>query len=466
MIERATYYTEEMSAFASSLRFEDLSAVARERYKCLILDALSCGVGGSQSDQARKVVGVIADVEQAGRSTVWATGQETSAMSAAYINAEFTNALDFDDTYSGGGHPGATVVPAVIATAEDRESSGREIVAAAAVGYEVSVRLGLALRPAPGRFTRAFGYGHQTIGAAAAAASLSRLTQEQMEIALGLAAAHVPIAKKINRKPSERPLSEIKNNFGWIALAAVLACELAGRGVVGSRNFLDGEDGYWAMVGSPGLDGPTLVGDLGKVFISVATEHKPYASCRWTHSAIEAAAALSEQLSNQDEIDRVEVQWPGKTQELFDIAAPTNPIDAQFSLPFLVAGALLGWIPRGQITSLDLARSDILEVAQKVQLRPDPAFARAFETERARPARLLVRTADGRDLSRTVETAPGHPSRELDWAAVEEKSRSLVSPIWGEQSASRLIELCHGLDEVDDFVTAWRALSTPRVGQA
>lgn len=454
--------TERIAAFAAGLEHRQIPDAVVERFKALILDGLACGIGGVGTAPGREVAALVEGMGAPGGATVWPTGTSAPTMLAAYANASLANALDFDDTFSGAGHPGATVVPAALALAEERRAAGKDLLAAAVAGYEVTVRLGLAIRPTPRRYKEAFGYGHQTVGAAAAAANILGFAPDTTSTALGLAAvnAPVPYGRKLNLKPAERPLSWVKNNYGWMAMGAVLSSELAQRGFAGPRDVLDGPHGYWTMSGSDRFDESLLLDGIGDEYLSVETEVKPYASCRWTHSAIEAAARLRDRLDGDgagllpDDVAEVAVAWFGEVEQ-FDVAEPLNPVDAQFSLPFLVSAALLGSAPTVPIAESDLADADVLSLARRVSVTTDPMFHEAFATGRDRSARVTVKTAAGRELTETVEVPLGHPTRALGWDTVAAKAEALVGPVLGEEAARRLVGACRDLDAVDDVRCLW-----------
>jgi 2-methylcitrate dehydratase PrpD len=212
------------------------------------------------------------------------------------------------------------------------------------------------------------------------------------------------------------------------------------------------------MVGSDQFHTDALLDGLGVEFLSAGTEHKPYASCRWTHSAIEAADRARRLLdeSDVDSIDTIasiDVDWFGDPAT-FDVVTPLDGIDAQFSLPFLVGAALAGSAPTTHIGEQELHSPTIRGLAEKVTVTKVAEFARAFATG-GRPARVTVTCSSGRRFVETVEVPMGHPARRLTWDAVCAKSESLVSPVLGEKAANRLIERCRDLESLDGIASLW-----------
>ncbi len=187
--------TEALVQFIATTRLERLSAGVVEQANRCVLDAVGCAVAGSVTDIGVRIGDLVVSAGGAPEATVLGRrGIRVPASAAALANGTATNALDFDDTLLG--HPGATVIPTVLALAEASQSPGAAMLAAVVVGYEVCARLVACLSPVGGRFTRIWDTATlQTFGAASAAASLLGLAESQIHAALGIAAAtHAALA--------------------------------------------------------------------------------------------------------------------------------------------------------------------------------------------------------------------------------------------------------------------------------
>ncbi|ESZ12160.1 MmgE/PrpD family protein [Mesorhizobium sp. L48C026A00] len=133
--------------------------------------------------------------------------------------------MSLDDSYILFGHPGASNIPAALAVAEELGSSGKELIAAIVGGYEMSLRLGTAMRPSEDRDRKVKGYATwQIFGACTAASLLQRFSAIQIADAYGLTPMHAPLPFLC--KFHSRPMSLLKNNYGWANKGAIMAVDL------------------------------------------------------------------------------------------------------------------------------------------------------------------------------------------------------------------------------------------------
>src|SRR5205085_6799477 len=142
-------YTAGLAAFISNIRYEEVPAAVRERFKLLILDALGCALYGAELEWCRILRRTLAALDSTAACAVWGTAERLSAPHAALVNGTQVQSFELDDLHRAGVlHVGAVVLPALIALAElRRDLSGREFLAAAAAGYEVGPRVGLCMGP-------------------------------------------------------------------------------------------------------------------------------------------------------------------------------------------------------------------------------------------------------------------------------------------------------------------------------
>ena len=182
--------TRQLARWVSALRYKDLPPRTREVVRILLLDTLGCGVYGYATPWARKLLDwARAAAPARAAATVWGEGAPAlRAADAALVNGTAAHAFELDDYHQAKLHPGAVVIAAAVAMAEQAGASGERLVTAIAAGYEVMIRSSLALNPSAARLR---GW-HLTgvcgpFGAAAACASLMGLDAERTAWALGLA---------------------------------------------------------------------------------------------------------------------------------------------------------------------------------------------------------------------------------------------------------------------------------------
>ena len=415
----------------------------REAARWLILDHLGCSIGGSQLQPGRILLEFYREQGGTPQATIYASGEQTSLLNACYVNSALSNLLDFDDTYTSIAHPAGTVVSPALVVAEHTGKSMDDVVSAVIFAYEVMLRLGLAAKPSADRYRLVHGLGtFQTIGAVVAAGYLLELTADQMLHALGLGLVNSPVPnmRKLGLEPAERPFSWSKNNYGWASQGGLLGALLAERGFLGVTSILDGERGFWRMIGSDQWQPEQLTAGLGEEWMLPGTGFKPYASCRWTHTALDAGRELraSQPDITPDLIQRIELASFFEVAEKLSEPDPTDIIDAQFSVRHVMALELLGRSPRYGLTEEDLTDPDVVALRQRIELVEDPELTRRYLSERKIPARLTVEMTDGKRRQIEVDHPWGDPENPFVHDDILAKYEALTSPVVGPDRSARI----------------------------
>jgi 2-methylcitrate dehydratase PrpD len=448
--------TQTLAAFIVDTSYDSLPPSIIEAAKDLILDSLGCTIGGAALTPGRIIVQLFQELGGLQESTVWATGKKLPCLHTTYINAYLANLLDFDDSYpvTGVGHPGATVVPPGLAVAEKIQATGREFLTAVVLGYEISIRIGLAIAPSPERYRQAWGYGFQIFGTTTVASKLLHLDRDATATAFGLAglSAPVPGTTAADHQGPGRIFTWAKNNYGWTAMGGVLAALKATRGFVADKSILDGESGFWRMAGSDRCDEQQMTANLGHEFLLAGTEHKPYPTCRWTHSSIDALDnILAHHRVAPDSISEIRVRTFSRLIRNCSVAVPEDIVEAQFSLPYLLGLRLHG----RQLTTIpseeDLRNPEILNVARQVTFELDPEAERAFFESGDRPSTVIVKMVTGEMYSETVRSGRGAASQRLTSEELQAKFRGLVEPVVGLRCTKGFLTTIECLDEVQDM---------------
>ncbi|MEX2356306.1 MAG: MmgE/PrpD family protein [Thermaerobacterales bacterium] len=444
--------TEQLASYAAEIRFEDLPDEVVHAAKRAILDSLGCSIGGARVKQGRFLVDFFSSMGGRPEGLVLATGQKLPLTHAAHINAALANVLDFDDTL-GEGHLGATIVPPALAAAGMKKVTGAELLAAVTAGYEVSARIGTAIRPSPERFRLVRGLGtFQVFGAVSAVGHLLNLDSETMRSAFGIAGANAPVPSVYKEGFDDRPVAWVKNNFGWSAQGGVLGALMAQRGYRGQRSFLDGERGFWRIAGSDRCDFDLMTAGLGSEYRVLDNQFKPYSCCRYHHSVLDGVRTLMDRTGG-DEVTGVEVRTIWRVGEHMD-PRPQDLTDGQYSLPYQIAGHLSGraerfdWMLRSQLDDPEL-----LKLADRVAYVADDAMEDQFQSVRQLSAAVVMRTAAG-EWSETVPHPWGSPANPISDADLERKFRHLTGPALGESAAQLLVDLIWNLDSVGDVGAA------------
>ncbi|WP_158592302.1 MmgE/PrpD family protein [Noviherbaspirillum sedimenti] len=346
-------YTARLAEFACSNTYETLPPSVTKATKRLLKDTLGCAVAGFDLPSSEIVSKVIQAYGGAEEATVLVSGKKMPAPLATYINSHLVNAIDADDTYKYKAHLAAATLPAAIAMAERQNSSGKELIAAIAVGFEVAGRIGMSLKglmvtpEGEQKFAPVSGYSWGAFGAVVCAGRLLGLNYEQMLNAINITASTIPVAASGKfGETLPRPMTKYAM-YGTLGEAGIVAALLAKEGFTGEPAMLDGDNGLWRMLGSLGVDWDRLTEGLGENWGVELVAYKPYPGCRFAGAAIDMLLKIKEKQGlGAEEIERIEVAAPGVALvKKLDSPVVESMVDACFSIPFLLGCALHGGVP-------------------------------------------------------------------------------------------------------------------------
>lgn len=443
--------TQELSAFAAGLRLEALPPEVVARTRALVLDLVGNIIRARQD--AESTPALLAAVKALGldhgSSRVFADSATYSPAGAALINATLGHSLDFDDTHAVAVvHPGAPVIPAALAAGEMAGASGAEVLAAIVAGYEVALRLALAL-PAGAHYDRGF-HPSATCGAFGAAAAAGRvfgLDAGRMASALGIALSQCAGSLQFLANGAWTKRFQV----GWAGMAGLTAATLAREGFKGAADAIEGKHGFLNAY-APAPQPERVLQDLGTVWELMNTGVKPYPSCRWGHAGIDAALALrAEHGLKAEEIEDVTLGISRAGMLLVGEPAdrkadPQNIVDGQFSGPFVVATALstgqMGWDSYALLQDPGIKR-----LMQRVRCENDPEIEAEFPANMS--GKLTVR-ARGETFIRKVIVPKGEPENFLTESELRSKFSGLADAVLGKEAAGRLADAIGRLDRLND----------------
>lgn len=449
--------TKQLSGFTASLRCRDLSPDVIARTRLLVLDLIG-NVVRARHD-AESTPSLLAAVRVMGLANgdarVFADPATYAPAGAVLINATLAHSLDFDDTHAAAiVHPGAPVIPAALAAAELVSASGEDTLAAIVAGYEIALRLALAL-PAGAHYDRGF-HPSATCGAFGAAAAAARV--------FGLDAAATESAFGIALSQSAGSLQFLANGawtkrfqVGWAGMAGFAAATLAREGFRGAADPIEGRHGFLNAY-APAPEPARAVRDLGMVWELMRTGVKPYPSCRWGHAGIDAALALRAEC-NVDIYNIEQVTLGLSRAGMLLIGAPAdkkadprNIVDAQFSGPFVIAVALAtGGMAWDSYKLLD--DPTIRALMQRIACENDPDIEAEFPANMS--GRLTVRVR-GDVFSRKIVTPKGEPETFPTEAELRGKFSSLADAVLGKPQANKLADAILHLDRLADAAAILR----------
>jgi len=424
----------------------DPPAATRAAAARAVLDTVGVTLAGSVEPAARIVQGEIAS-EGAGACTVIGCSVGANAPNAALANGTAAHALDFDDMcFVSLAHPSAPLVSAAFAAAEQVGASGRSLLDAYVVGFEIESRLGRALNP---RHYRRGWHCTSTIGAlgaAAAAARLLGLDPSAAGHALAIAASQASGLKE-NFGTMVKPL-----HAGLAARSGVLAARLAKAGLTASGAALEGPQGYLAAMDA---EWPTLeafVADLGARWEIVDTgiTVKLYPSCAGTHPTLDAVLDLTRREGfDADEVESVAVGVDGITPTVLIYDRPSSGLEAKFSMPFCVAAALVrGHVGVDTFDAASLCDPRIAAFQSRVVMEVDPTLDPSAPA--LTQARVRVRLTDGRELVASADGARGYPEHPAADAELEGKFLTCAGRVLSSDGAARALAAVRAIEGAAD----------------
>lgn len=427
-----------LGEFCARLDFAAIPADVVDAVKLRVLDTIGAGLAGVELGNH---VRLLALLESKGTAGVWGETLTLSAREAALVNAFAVHSTYLEDgSRFTGGHPSSVVIPAVIADAQVRHASGRDVIAAIVAGYEVFLRLGRAIYPAC--VNRGF-QSTAVLGAVSSAAAIARLrglapdaAANAIAIGANLGSGH----KEALKASGSQPIQVARSCEGGIVAATLAGAGEAGAPLILEKGFLPG---FGAAVDAAGI-----VAGLGSDYRIAETYLKRHAGCRGNHAPLDATLELiAREKIRASDVARVRVAVDSVTRAAA-IEPPANGEQAQFSIAFSVALAFVEG--NGSIfhyTNAKLADEGVHAMMERIEVGVDQALDTNYPDERG--STVEVTMADGRVLRHTVPNARGEPEWPLTARDVEEKFAALAAPRLGER-ASEVRDAIRELDEMKD----------------
>ncbi|UCG24666.1 MAG: MmgE/PrpD family protein [Chloroflexota bacterium] len=441
----------QVTDFIHEANWGDLPVPIQNQARRCLLDTLGAAVAGRKTRLSQIIHDYSASVHAGTGAQLWLDGRDVSPPGAALANGMTIDALDIHDGYTlTKGHAGAALIPASLSTvALGGPISGQDFLAALVVGYEVALRAGLALHATACDYHTSGAWN--ALGCAAIIARRLGLGADHTRHALGVAEYHGPRSQMM--RCIDHP-TMLKDGSGWGAMTGVSAAILAGDGFTGAPALtVDAVEvaDFWT--------------DLGDRWLIAEQYFKPYAICRWAQPAIAGALNLRKQYEFDPETVRsIRVTTFHEAVRLAN-PLPQTTEEAQYSLPFPVATALVHrQLGPAELSGQGLHHPLVLQLAQRVELVEDPAHSARFPEERF--AQVQIELEDGKILNSGeveatwgVEDPPSDKAlrEKFRWLArtclSKERVKELEMTIWQVADLSDVNALCqllgHPLEKMD-----------------
>jgi 2-methylcitrate dehydratase PrpD len=444
-----------LAEYVARTGYNDLPSEAVEASKRDILDTIGVAIAGSSVSGGKEIMALVREWGGKEESTVVMFGERVPAPFAALVNATMAHALDFDDAHERVIlHAGVTTIPAALAAAERAgRVTGKQFINAVTLGIDLICRLGEASNKHPAELGFMYTSLYGIFGAAVAAGKILGLSKEQLVNAIGIAYSQ---ASGNFQCVADGALTK-RMQAGFAASAGITAALLAGQGLTGAKNSFQGEKGLFKIYLRDEYSPDRLTADMGKHFGVVDLSFKPYPCCRNCHPFIDATLALTtEHNINPSDVDRIFVRCGEGARMLCEPQQiRQNPrvfIDAQFSIPWVIATALVkGKVTLDDFTPQSILNRKVLEIAAKVATEVDPEM----DARGTSPAFVEIKMK-GSDLvySRRDDIAKGNPAKPMSWNELCDKFIDCAAHGIKPMSANKVqkvIDLISNLEEIEDI---------------
>jgi len=440
--------TRALAEQARALRYEDVPESARAWARQCILDYLGCGIAGASDELVAILLAEMREHGGAEAATILGHAGRLPVASVAIVNGAASHALDFDDVnLAMPGHPSVAILPALLALAEERGSSGADVLTAFVAGYELQCRIGKTI--APGHYDGLGFHATATVGsfgAAAACAHLLGLDADRFASALGIAGTQAAGLKSMFGTMC-KPL-----HAGKAAYHGLMAAKLAARGFTSRTDVVECGQGF-ARTHSPDFNPERAFDAPPNGWWIASNLFKYHASCYMTHAAIETARKLREQHGfAPDQVEAVAVRLEESCDRICNIPAPVTGLEAKFSLRLTTAMGLAGVDTSRLSTYSEAVAADpvLVGLRDKVALDFRTGISNTF-TE----IELVLR--DGSRI--TAQHDAGVPATDVvhQGKRLEAKFAALVDPVLGRDRTARLIVDVGRFDSLSDVRATLRA---------
>ena len=410
-----------LGTYAAGLRFADLPPAVLRRAKECVIDTVAAAVFGHAAPAGRIMAQYVSGLGGGACHVLGSGAAPVRAEDAALANGTLAHALELDSLRKPGAgvHPGAVLVPAALAVAQEQGLGGQALLTAIVAGCEVMFRVGKATRhSAEARGFHAPGLTGP-FGAAIAAGHLLGLDASGMAQALGIAGS---MGGGLLQFAAEGSGGMVKRlHLGRAAAGGISAAKLAQAGFTGPAGVLEGEFGFLNAYCAE-TDPAALTLGLGETFETLKICFKRYACHITAHTPVQAVVDLQalHGFVGADVAD-VLVEGTAKMAALHADQSPADTVAAQYSIAFCAAAALLhNPLDPETFTGAALEDPAVRALCRHVRVQGSGGFASSWST------RTTVSLRDGRQFSLVLDDVPGMPSMPFDAAQLRGKFLALT----------------------------------------
>jgi len=441
---------EELARFVAETRLENVPEAVRRHAKLVLLDTLGVILAGSVRPEVRQLRERLSATAGSG-ATVLADGWPAhDPRTAALLNGIAGRAIELcEGMRLASGQAAMQILPGVLAVGEHAAATGREMLAALVLGYDVAARLGAAFTPRP--------FAHQNgqamlLAAAAAGARVRGFDARGVSRAMRVATTQLLTPSYTNTVAGATTLNVAGGMSGFVG---ALAPDLVLAGFEAQEDAV--EEALGRMVGE-GFRTEGLVDELGNRWEITRNYFRLYACCNPIHPALDCLQeALAELRPRPEEIERIEFTTY-RFASVMRNPDPPNYFASKYSLPHAAAVMVVkGGAGHGDIDDAALADPAVAALRHRVTMAEDPAMSALVP--RLKPARVTVRLKDGRECIRARDSHRGDFNDPFPESALRDKFRELAGHVLAPAAALRVeqaVDRCEELGSVRELVALMR----------
>jgi len=446
--------TQELAKYCHDLKFQQLPEEVVDRVKYFFLDFIGVCIRGSREDSSKSIYRFVREMgcsRQGG--VVIGTKERAPHLYSALANGTSAHAIEMDDVNNESSlHPGVVIFSAALATSEMVGGSAKKFIEAAILGYEVMIRLGKAAG-AENSYKRGF---HPTgtcgsFGSGVAASKILGLDEKGLLSALGIAGSQAAGSMEYLAQGAWTK----RFHAGWAAHSGMVAAQLARKGFRGPTSIIEGRDGFLHAY-SNGADPSKVLEGLGSGFEILRTSVKPHGCCRYMQPPIDAILKIvKENGLPAEKVKKVKVGILRAgahliAEPLGEKYSPQSVVDAQFSMPFGAAVALLyRKAGLGEFHLLKIRSEEVKQMMKRVECVADPDLEKTFPKQWCATAEIS--TKDGKRYFTKVEYCKGDPENPLSWDELIEKFNDLTHSLMSKNQRFKIINQVRNLEMIRDL---------------
>jgi 2-methylcitrate dehydratase len=454
-----------MARFALSLRYEAIPEPVLRMAKRLLLDSIGCALAAVRLKDIQASYNYVQQLGGKKQASIIWYGNKTNMPNAALMNSLLIRAMDYNDIYwkRDPCHP-SDIIPAALAPGEYRGVSGKELITAIVIAYELEMRLCLAADPG----IREVGWHHASLTqfvSPLVAGRMLGLSEDQMVSAVGIAgSSHFTLGGVVAGH-----LTNMKNAADPMATeAGVRGAMLAATGYSGPVEAFEGKESLFEVLSNVRWNRNALIDRLGEEFLITQCSFKAFPTEALTHQPITATLELMrENKIDSREVREVLVETTNRGADILSDQSkyhPTTKETADHSLPYCIAVA----IAKGNVLPSDfeekvLQDQTVLQLLPKIKVIANPEIDAIFPN--VKRAIVTITTKDGRTFKKQEDFARGEPERPLSEQELIAKFQANAQVALSKKQRGDLIQATLTIEQYNDirkYVSLLVRAATPR----